>query len=161
PDVHVQPERVVAPDDVAEDLVVPAVVRRVDDPLVLPPAPRVGARRAERGVAGERELVELDPALGHARRRLRERLAAARADLDLGRDQLADEVLLEGAPAGCAVQFLEAVRELERLAVEDRELLLDGDGEVASVLVRLVGRTNLLVRAQLLRVAHGATTLLP
>src|SRR5215217_4576253 len=35
-DVEVLAEAVVAPDDVAQDLVVPAVVRRVDDPLLLP-----------------------------------------------------------------------------------------------------------------------------
>ena len=42
-DVHVQPEGVVAPDDVAEELVVAAVVRRVDDALLLPRAPRMRA----------------------------------------------------------------------------------------------------------------------
>ena len=39
PHVQVEPEGVVAPDHVAKQLVVPAVVRRVDDPLVLPAAP--------------------------------------------------------------------------------------------------------------------------
>src|SRR5262249_40540992 len=141
--------------------VVPAVVRRVDDALVLPAAPRVAAGRAERCVAGGSELVQLGPPLGHPRRGLRERLATAGADLDLGSHQLADEGLLHPAPAGGFLELLEAVRELERLGVEDRELLLDRDGEVASVLVRLVRRTNLLVRAELLRVAHGAPTLLP
>src|SRR5262249_32040133 len=41
--VYVEAEAVVAPDDVLEDLVVPPVVRSVDDPLVLPRAPRVRA----------------------------------------------------------------------------------------------------------------------
>ena len=46
-DMHVQAERVVAPDDVAQQLVVAAVVRRVDDALVLPAAPRMRAGSAE------------------------------------------------------------------------------------------------------------------
>src|SRR6478752_7536596 len=46
-DVDVLAERVVAPDDIAEHLVVEAVVRRVDDPLLLPRAPRVRAGRGE------------------------------------------------------------------------------------------------------------------
>src|SRR5215210_1293312 len=46
-DVDVEAEAVVPPDDVAKDLVVPAVVRRVDDPLLLPWAPRVRPRAAE------------------------------------------------------------------------------------------------------------------
>src|SRR6266545_5320166 len=41
-DVDVDAEAVVAPDDVAEDLVISPVVGRVDDPLVLPGAPRMG-----------------------------------------------------------------------------------------------------------------------
>ena len=47
PDVDVEAERVVAPDDVAEELVVAAVVRRVDDPLLLPRAPRMRSCRGE------------------------------------------------------------------------------------------------------------------
>jgi len=46
-DVDVQPEGVVAPHDVAQQLVVAAVVGRVDDPLVLPAAPGMGGRGAE------------------------------------------------------------------------------------------------------------------
>src|SRR2546430_7343572 len=42
-DVDVESERVVSPDDVAEQLVVSPVVRRVDDPLVLPVRPRMRA----------------------------------------------------------------------------------------------------------------------
>ena len=47
-DVDVEAERVVPPDDVAQQLVAQAVVRRVDDPLLLPRAPRMRAGRAER-----------------------------------------------------------------------------------------------------------------
>ena len=62
-DVHVQPERVVAPDDVAQVLVVAAVVRRVDDALLLPRAPRVRARRRERDAERIDERAQLRAAL--------------------------------------------------------------------------------------------------
>ena len=127
PDVHVETERVVAPDDVAEELVVPPVVRRVDDPLVLPAAPRVRAGRAERELLFARERVDLRAALLHLRGRFLEAGAAAGADLDLGCDQLADDVLGEVGAIGGRLQRLEPVRELERLGVEERELLFDRD----------------------------------
>ena len=66
-------------------------------------------------------------ALERRGRRLGERLAAAGADLDLGGDQLADEVRLELGAAGRGLQLLEAVDEPERHRVEDGELLLDRD----------------------------------
>ena len=66
PDVHVQPEGVVAPDDVAEDLVVAPVVRRVDDPLVLPAAPRVRPGAAEPDLQLARNGVDLRAALSIA-----------------------------------------------------------------------------------------------
>ena len=128
--MDVQPEAVVAPDDVAQHLVVPAVVRRVDDPLLLPGAPGVGAGGAEEHVEAACELEELAPALAHHRHGLRERLAAAGAHLDLRSDQLADEVLFEGGALPRRLQLLEAVDEAERLRVEERELLLDRDREV-------------------------------
>ena len=95
PDVHVEAEGVVAPDDVAEELVVAAVVRRVDDPLVLPAAPRVRAGRAEREPELAREGAELRPPLDHRRGRLGEVGALAGPHLGLGRDQLADQVRLD------------------------------------------------------------------
>ena len=99
-DVDVEPEGVVAPDDVAEDLVVAAVVRRVDDPLVLPAAPRMRAGRAELEPEVVGELGELRAALAHRFGGLGEGLAAAGPDLDLRGDQLADEMRLElGDPA--------------------------------------------------------------
>ena len=94
-DVDVQPEGVVAPDDVPEQLVVPPVVRRVDDPLLLPVRPRMRARGAEEKPHRLDERLELSAALGHHPGDVRERLAAPRPHLDLGRDQLADEMLLE------------------------------------------------------------------
>src|SRR4029453_9485823 len=63
-----------------------------------------------------------------------------------------------GVGAGSALlQLFEAVRQLERLGVEECELLLDGDREVLSVLERLMRRANLLVRRQPLRIAHVAS----
>ena len=75
--------------------------------------------------AGEGEEPAAVVALALAQ--LGEALGAARADLDLGVDQLAADrfgerlVLLRSV-----AELLEAVRELEGLGVEDRELLLDG-----------------------------------
>src|SRR5207302_7075513 len=77
PDVHVQAERVVAPDDVAQELVVAAVVRRVDHPLVLPWAPRMRAGAAERDPERIRQLAQLRTALAHLRGGPRERPAGA------------------------------------------------------------------------------------
>ena len=39
-------------------------------------------------------------------------------------------MLLERSPSRGRLDVLEAVREIERLGVDDRELLLDGDREV-------------------------------
>src|SRR5581483_9611815 len=76
---------------------------------------------------------------------------AARAHLDLGRDQLADQVRLDVRAGGERLHVLEAVRERERLGIEERELLLDGEGEVGAALVRRLGvREQLLPRAALL-----------
>ena len=63
---------------------------------------------------------------------LRERRAAPRLDLDLGGDQLADEVRLEHGAQRSRLHVLEPVDEAERRRIEQRELLLDGDGEVGA-----------------------------
>ena len=97
-DVDVEPEGVVAPDDVAEQLVVAAVVRRVDDPLVLPVGPGMRSRRGEPDPERLDEGVQLRAALRHRGGDLGEGLAAAGLDLDLRGDQLADEVRLERRP---------------------------------------------------------------
>ena len=49
-------------------------------------------------------------------------------------------MLLEGRAARRSLDVLEPVREVERLRVEDRELLLDGDREVGRGL-ELLART--------------------
>ena len=101
-----------------------------------------------------RELVQL---------RLRSPMRAAASANDSQRpvrtstsDAISSPTRCSSSAVPCAAACRSSKRfvELERLAVEDRELLLDGDGEVAAVLVRLERRTNLLVRAELLRVAH-------
>ena len=72
------------------------------------------------------------------RDRLGEALGPPGADLDLGRDQLAGRrlgqqlVLLAGG-----VDVLEAVLQLQRGRVEDRELLLEPDREVGGGLESL------------------------
>ena len=114
-DVDVEPERVVAPDDVAEQLVVSPVVRRVDDPLLLPVRPRVRPGRAEQEPHRLDERPQLRSALGDRGGNVRERLLLAGSDLDLGGDELADEVLLERGAARGRLDVLEAVREVERL----------------------------------------------
>ena len=59
--------------------------------------------------------------------------------LHLGGDQLADEVRLERRTARGRLHLLEPVDEVERLRVEERELLLDRDGEI-------LGRLEALAR---------------
>jgi hypothetical protein len=154
--VHVETERVVAPHHVPEELVVSPVVRRVDDALVLPPAPRVSAGRAERQLLLTGKRVDLRAPLLHRRGRFLEPGTAARADLDLGGDQLADDVVGELRLLGSRLQRLEAVRQLERLGVEERELLFHGERQVgARFELGAVAREHLLPRPPLL-LAHFA-----
>ena len=144
-DMHMEAERVVPPDDVAQELVAQAVVGRVDDSLFLPGAPgvRPGGAEGDSELLGERG--QLRASLGQSNGDLGEGVATARADFDLGCDQLADEVLFELRPLGGRLQLLEAIRERQRLRVEDRELLLDGDGEIVGRLVLLTRESQLLV----------------
>ena len=147
PDVHVQAERVVAPHDVAEQLVVATVVRRVDDPLVLPAAPRMRPGAAEPDLKLACDGVQLDAPLRHRAHRLAEGLAAAGAHLDLGSDQLTDDVRRQVGLDRRAVELLEAVGQFERIEIEQRELLLDRDGQVgAGVELRARLRDELLPR---------------
>ena len=82
-------EGVVAPGDVLEVLRHAAVVLGVDDLLLLPRAPRVGAGGGEQRALARGEREQPRARLALAPRRVGEALAPARADLDLGLDQLA------------------------------------------------------------------------
>ena len=138
PDVDVEAPGVVALDHPAQLVAQAVVVLGVDDPLVEVVRPRVGAGRGERGIVlggqGEQPATALALALGG----LGEGLPPPGPDLDLGVDQLAAHrggelvVGLRGVS-----QLLEAVLELQRLGVEDRELLLDPDREVGGCVERL------------------------
>ena len=64
-------------------------------------------------------------------------------------------MLLEGRPARRRLDVLEAVRQVERLGIEDRELLLDGDREVGRRLEPSARLRDQLVRRDALFVAHG------
>src|SRR5207237_6986875 len=114
-DVHVDPEAVVSPDDVAQDLVVQPVMRSVDDALVLPAAPRMRAGGSDCDAVRIDERPELSPALGHAVGCHGEGLAAPRLDLDLGGDELADEMLVELGSRGGFLQLFETPGQLERV----------------------------------------------
>ena len=158
PHVHVQTERVVAPDDVAQELVVAAVVRRVDDALVLPAAPRMRAGAAERDLQLARDRVQLPAPLVHRGRRLAEVLAAAGANLDLGGDQLTDDVRREVGLDPCRVDLFEAIGQLERLRVEEREFLFDREGEVGATFEFLARRREELLPGDALFLAHRRET---
>ena len=153
PDVDVQAEGVVPPDDVLEQVVVHAVVRRVDDPLLLPVRPRVRAGRAERQPHRLDEGAQLGASLDERRRHVGEALAAPRLHLHLGRDQLTDEIRLERRPGGGRLDVLEAVDEIEGLGIDECELLLDGDGEVLAGVEPVARVAQELVVG---RFAHGS-----
>ena len=83
-----------------------------------------------------------------------EALATSGLDLDLGRDQLADEVRLERRALRRGLHVLETVDERERAGGEQGELRRDRAGEVVPLLEPLARETELLVRAQALSVTH-------
>ena len=118
--------------------------------------PRVRAGRAERDAERVDEGLQLRPPLRHRGRHVGEGLAAARLDLDLGRDQLADEVILERRPLRRRLHLLEAVDEAERDRVEERELLLDRDREVGARVEALPGGGQELLVTEALLVTHAA-----
>ena len=97
---------------------------------------------------------ELPAALAHPRGGIGEAFAAPGSDLGLRGDQLADEVVLELRAAGRRLEVLEAVRQGERVRIEERELLFDGDGEVVPGVERLAGLLDQLVVGKPLLVAH-------
>ena len=63
-------------------------------------------------------------------------------------------MLAKRRPLGGGLHVLEAVDEVERDRIEQRELLLHGDREVGSGVEGLASRPDELVRRQSLRVAH-------
>ncbi len=147
PHVHVQPEGVVLPDDVPEELVVAPVVRRVDDPLILPVGPRMRARRPERDPEPARGLQQLGPTLRERCDRFRDARTAARLDLDLGGDQLAGDVVCERRLVDQRPELLVPVDHVEAVGIEECELLLHGHAEVGSVVEALTCLSEELVVA--------------
>ena len=127
--VQVQGPGVVRPGDVAELLLHPPVVGRVDDPLLGPGAERVNARDAERETqpVGQRECGQA--ALHQVAGGVGEGVVLAGAVLDLARDQLTGEPLPHRLVGG-RDHVLVAVGERQRRRVEDLVLLLDPDREV-------------------------------
>ena len=91
-----------------------------------------------------------------SRGHVRERVDLAGLDLGLGRDQLAGEVALGLGAGRGGLHVLEAVDEVERDGVEQRELFLDCDGEVGGLLEALTGVSEKLICWNALLVAHGA-----
>ena len=88
--------------------------------------------------------------IGDRLRDLGERLQAPGLDLDLGGDQLAREMALDLGSGRGRLHVLEPVDQVERDRVEQRELLLDGDGEVGALveaLARVAGGAGLSERA--------------
>ena len=103
----------------------------------------MGSGRTEHESLLPGELVERHTVPFDLEGRLTELGAAPRPNLDLRRDQLADEMLLKlGAPRS-RLQLLEAIDQPERVGIEQRELLLDREGEVAAVLEGIASRREL------------------
>ena len=59
-------------------------------------------------------------------------------------------------PCAAACSSSKRFVSVERLGIEDRELLLDRDREVLRLLELLAGGAELLLRAEALRVSHGS-----
>jgi hypothetical protein len=96
----------------------------------------------------------LRPTLGDLPRGLVETVAAAGLHLDLRGDQLARKVCPQLAAFSRRLDVLEAVHEGESGGIQDRELLLHRKREVRSLFELLAREVDLLVRAELLLVAH-------
>ena len=134
-DVHVQAEGVVTPGDVFEARLDAPVVLGVDDVLLAIVGPWVRPRCAEgdplRG--GKRE--QAPPVLALVSERVGQVDARARDDLDLRGDELARDrrAQLGVRVGGGGAHLLVARDQFEGLRVEDRELLLDPDGEVGGL----------------------------
>ena len=66
---------------------------------------------------------------------------------------------LERRPASGRLNLLEAVDEIVCLRIEERELLLDCDGEIGGVLEPLARLRDQLLGRDTLLLTHGRTTL--
>ena len=87
---------------------------------------------AERDAEVVDELEQLSSPVYQESGRFGEALAATGADLHLGRDQLADEMRLQHRADRGGLELLEATDEPEADGVEQGELLLDGEREIAA-----------------------------
>jgi hypothetical protein len=106
----------------------------VDDPLLLPRAPRVRAGRAEPYSLLRSQPKEAQTPVALLRDRVGEGHALARPDFDLGRDELAGDRLGERRVRLCGgLELLEPVGQIEGVGIEDLELLLDADREVLGI----------------------------
>ncbi len=132
-DVHVQAEGVVAPGDVLEALLDAAVVLGVDDRLLAVVGPRVRPGRAERDALRAPASANSAPAA----------LALARQRVAAGRRRrpemisISEEISSPATPRAAAGRSAAPSRSSSKRGtsssvsrVEDRELLLDADGEV-------------------------------
>ena len=131
-DVHVQAERVVAPRDVFQALLDAAVVLGVDDRLLAVVGPRMRAGRAQRGAVRVRE-ARTGPGGARAVARARRAGRAPAPEMISISEEISSPVMCScstRSTSAAAAQLLEARGQFERLRVEDRELLLDADGEV-------------------------------
>ena len=140
PDVDVQRPGVVAPHRIAELAVEPLVVLGVDDVLLAIVGPGMRSGRGQAGAPVGGECEQPPPAIPLVGDRVVKVLAAPGADLDLGRDQLArDRVGEHRIRRRGVAQVLEALDEVERAGIEDRELLLQADGEIGRRVELLAG----------------------
>ena len=149
-DVHVQRERVVAPGDVLEPVLDPVVVLGVDDLLSAVVRPRMGSGSAQRHPAIRRKREQPPAPVPLRRERGPQIETPARADLDLGGDQLAgDRLGQHRIRLPRIAELLEARRQLERAPIEHGELLLQADGEVRRLLEGGVRRIQVETAAHL------------
>jgi len=103
----------------------------------------VSARRGQQHAAVGRQPEQPRAEVALLGERVREALAAARADLDLGADQLPGHGLTQRVIGLRGLsQLLEALHQPPALRVEDPELLLEADREVSGALEGLPGASH-------------------
>ena len=148
PDVHVQAEGVVAPGDVLQAVLDAVVVLGVDHRLLAVVGPRVGAGGAERGAVRLGEREQPPPALALAR----ERVAAGRLPApemisiseEISSPAMCSRRHRHRRPASRSSSKRGASSSVSR--IEDRELLLEPDGEVGGAAkISSRGQVELLI----------------